>query len=381
LTVRIPRVETAETVASLKKPLPTRYAVGQRVRAFVLSADAARRRMIVTLRTPAGRAGALFTLFRPELGLWVGTFHHVILQSNHQFHDSRYVWGADWSAKAPSLDTTCTDRTANMTYFSDHVTNLTHPGVPTLPAGRTVAAGAKLAGTVSKIVPGGGGIFVQLNSRQFGRVHVTDIADDPRAEPWKRFKVGEVVEVRVVGDVGEGGEVDLSLRASHLKGGASAAKKSSKKGKAEEDDADGGFDSMTMEKLAPGAAVTGFVKQCTKGGCFVAISRSVDARVKLCNLADDFVADPSAAFPKGKLVTGVILSVDISAGRAEMTMRTDGQDGGAKSAVNDAPVEEGTTQMGTVRRAQTYGVFVTLDGSGRALALLTHVILQHVILQ
>ena len=77
MTVRIPRVETAETVASLKKPLPTRYAVGQRVRAFVLSADAARRRMIVTLRTPAGRAGALFTLFRPELGLWVGTFHHV----------------------------------------------------------------------------------------------------------------------------------------------------------------------------------------------------------------------------------------------------------------------------------------------------------------
>ena len=82
LTVRIPRVETAETVASLKKPLPTRYAVGQRVRAFVLSADAARRRMIVTLRTPAGRAGALFTLFRPELGLWVGTFH-IILQSKH----------------------------------------------------------------------------------------------------------------------------------------------------------------------------------------------------------------------------------------------------------------------------------------------------------
>jgi rRNA biogenesis protein RRP5 len=35
-------------------------------------------------------------------------------------------------------------------------------------------------------------------------------------------------------------------------------------------------------------------------------------------------------------------------------------------ASNDAPVEEGTVQMGTVRRAQTYGVFVTLDGSGRS---------------
>jgi hypothetical protein len=26
---------------------------------------------------------ALFTLFGPELGLWVGTFHHVILQAKH----------------------------------------------------------------------------------------------------------------------------------------------------------------------------------------------------------------------------------------------------------------------------------------------------------
>mmetsp|Transcript_18755 Transcript_18755/g.30049 ORF Transcript_18755/g.30049 Transcript_18755/m.30049 type:complete len:574 (-) Transcript_18755:72-1793(-) len=48
-----------------------------------------------------------------------------------------------------------------------------------------------------------------------------------------------------------------------------------------------------------------------------------------------------------------------------MTLRSDGQDGGTKAS-NDAPVEEGTVQMGTVRRAQTYGVFVTLDGSGRS---------------
>lgn len=31
----------------------------------------------------AGRVGALFTLFNPELGLWVGIFH-VIWQSKHQ---------------------------------------------------------------------------------------------------------------------------------------------------------------------------------------------------------------------------------------------------------------------------------------------------------
>ena len=30
------------------------------------------------------------------------------------------------------------------------------------------------------------------------------------------------------------------------------------------------------------------MKQCTKGGCFVALGRTVDARVKLCNLSNEF---------------------------------------------------------------------------------------------
>ena len=105
-----------------------------------------------------------------------------------------------------------------------------------------------------------------------------------------------------------------------------------------------------------------------KGGCFVAISRSVDARVKMCNLADTSVSEPVAEFPKGKLVHGVVVSVDVASGRAEMTLRSDGQDAaaGRSSMDNNAPVEEGSVQMGTVRRVQTYGVFVTLDGSGRS---------------
>ena len=52
--------------------------------------------------------------------------------------------------------------------------------------------------------------------------------------------------------------------------------------------------------------------------------------MKLCNLSDTFIADPTAEFPKGKLVKGVVLSVDAAAGRAEMTLRSDGQDGGTK---------------------------------------------------
>ena len=48
----------------------------------------------------------------------------------------------------------------------------------------------------------------------------------------------------------------------------------------------------SVAQLAPGARVSGYVKQVNKGGCFVALSRSVDARVKMCNLGDAFAADP-----------------------------------------------------------------------------------------
>jgi len=268
LTARVPKIETGDSIAALRKALTSRFTVGERVKMTALAADVARKKIIVTLRSA--------------------------------------------------------DK-------------------------RNVVEGAKIAGIVSKIAPGGGGVFVQLNSRQHGRVHVTDIADDPRSEPWKLHSVGEAVEVRVLG-VGEGGEVDLSMKSSALKSKGSSNSISS------------------VSQLAPGAHVSGFVKQVNKGGCFVAISRSVDARVKMCNLADTFVSDPAQEFPKGKLVKGTILSVDESSGRAEMTLRSDGMDAAAgRSQIdNNAHVEEGSVQMGTVRRVQTYGVFVTLDGSGRS---------------
>ena len=89
----------------------------------------------------------------------------------------------------------------------------------------------------------------------------------------------------------------------------------------------------------------------------------------MCNLGDGFVSDPAKAFPKGALVEGVVLSVDAGAGRCELTLRSDGRDGGSKdgeASLGPMP-EPGATLMGTVRGVQSFGVFVTLDGgSGRS---------------
>lgn len=56
------------------------------------------------------------------------------------------------------------------------------------------------------------------------------------------------------------------------------------------------------------AQVHGYVKSVGRAGAFVALSRGLEARVKLGNLADGFVEDPEQAFPEGQLVRGRVIS-------------------------------------------------------------------------
>lgn len=50
--------------------------------------------------------------------------------------------------------------------------------------------------------------------------------------------------------------------------------------------------------------VQGYVKNVTAKGCFLMLSRVIDARILLSNLSDGFVVNPAAEFPIGKLVCG-----------------------------------------------------------------------------
>lgn len=52
------------------------------------------------------------------------------------------------------------------------------------------------------------------------------------------------------------------------------------------------------------------MKGVSRAGAFVVLAHGLEARVKLGNLADGFVANPEQAFPEGKLVTGRVVSVD-----------------------------------------------------------------------
>ena len=72
---------------------------------------------------------------------------------------------------------------------------------------------------------------------------------------------------------------------------------------------------------AVGSVVRGYVKSASTRGLFVALSRSVDAYARLCNLAETFVTEPAASFPAGMLVTARVMSVD-GRGRVEVKLTT-----------------------------------------------------------
>ena len=61
---------------------------------------------------------------------------------------------------------------------------------------------------------------------------------------------------------------------------------------------------------AEGSIVRGFVSHAAGKGCFLRLSHAVTGHVLMKDLSDEFIDDPAAAFPMGKLVHARVLSVD-----------------------------------------------------------------------
>ena len=210
-------------------------------------------------------------------------------------------------------------------------------------ASSRVCVGAKLHGIVTRVMENAG-LMVSLGAHAIGRVHITDMSDKYEENPCAAYEVGQTVQVRVI-NVSTSGEVDLSMRASRVSSKSSAP-----------------VDAEVVEvaSLVPGQRIKGYVKTTSKKGCFVTLSRNIDAMCKLSNLADEFVADPAERFPPGKLITAKVVSADAEKHRVEVSFRENESHQGNKDV---SGINVGDIIMGTVRRVQPYGVFVNLDGS------------------
>ncbi|KAK6244021.1 hypothetical protein QUC31_010430 [Theobroma cacao] len=216
-----------------------------------------------------------------------------------------------------------------------------------------------LGGRISKILPGVGGLLVQIGPHIFGRVHFTELKDTWESDPLSGYYEGQFVKCKVLeishsvkGTI----HIDLSLRLS-LDG--MLPNNPSELG-SDEDSTSKRVEKI--EDLYPNMAIQGYVKNTIPKGCFILLSRKLDAKILLSNLSDGYIDDPKKEFPIGKLVAGRVLAVEPLSKRVEVTLKKSNTNGTSKSEINDfSSLHVGDIVSGRIRRVESYGLFVTLD--------------------
>nr|XP_043631998.1 rRNA biogenesis protein RRP5 isoform X2 [Erigeron canadensis] len=214
-----------------------------------------------------------------------------------------------------------------------------------------ICESAVVGGRISKILPGVGGLLVQIDPHLSGKVHFTELSDSWISNPLSGYHEGQFVKCKVLG-IGRSGtgsvHVDLSLRLSLI--GTDCKSQVNRY--------------EMIEDLHPDMVVEGYVKNVTPKGCFIMLSRMLDAKILISNLSDDFVLKPEEEFPIGKLVTGRVLSLEPLSKRIEVSLRTTSDKKEPKSDIdNFNSLHVGEIISGRVKRIETYGLFITIDQS------------------
>ncbi|WOL03965.1 rRNA biogenesis protein RRP5 [Canna indica] len=208
-----------------------------------------------------------------------------------------------------------------------------------------------VAGRIKMILPGVGGLRVQIGPHLFGRVHYTELVDEWVPEPIGGYREGQFVKCRIL-QISRSAEgfvhVDLSLRASVISGSRHNS-----------------FDRFeNIDDLRPNMKVQGYVKNVTAKGCFILISGAMDARILLSNLSDGYIDSPEKEFPVGKLVHAKVLSVEPLSKRIEVTLRSGSMPDKVKSTTGSfLDLHVGNIVTGHIRRIESFGLFVTIDKS------------------
>ncbi|XP_061360719.1 rRNA biogenesis protein RRP5 isoform X2 [Gastrolobium bilobum] len=217
-----------------------------------------------------------------------------------------------------------------------------------------------LGGRISKILPGVGGLLVQIGPHIYGKVHFTELKDTLVPDPLSGYHEGQFVKcvvLEVSHTVKGTVHVDLSLRSFN--------------GTLSQDSADlhsivhsNGKCKEKIEDLHPDMVVKGYVKNVSPKGCFILLSRKIDAKILLSNLSDQYVKDLEKEFPVGKLVIGRVISVEPLSNRVEVTLKTSTVSSTSKSEIIDlSKFHVGDVITGTIKRVESFGLFIAIDNT------------------
>lgn len=120
-----------------------------------------------------------------------------------------------------------------------------------------------------------------------------------------------------------------------------------------------------------GSIVPAYVTSTNKKGCFLRISRQIEGRATLTELCDEFLPNPSASFPPGRLVAGRVKSVRkvtksevAQRFHVDLDMRESVLGTRSENQVKFENIEVGSVYSGRVTRIEEYGAFVRILNSG-----------------
>ncbi|PNY04593.1 protein RRP5, partial [Trifolium pratense] len=241
-----------------------------------------------------------------------------------------------------------------------------------------------LGGRISKILPGVGGLLVQIGPHIYGKVNFTELADKWVPDPLSGYHEGQFLKCVVleVSNTARGTvHVDLSLRSSNVMPLQDSADVHSNVCVEKIEDLHPGMVVKPEQssvwtippKLAPavvepetsrGAHSKGYVKIVSPKGCFILLSRKIEARILLSNLSDQFVTDLEKEFPVGKLVIGRVVSAEPLSNRVEVTLKTSTGSSTSKSEISDlGKFHVGDVISGKIKRVESFGLFIAIDNT------------------
>lgn len=153
--------------------------------------------------------------------------------------------------------------------------------------------GDKMKGRVTGIADFG--VFLNIDGIE-GMIHISEIAWDKVDDPSKYVKIGDTVNVVIIGI--EGDRLSLSMKKL--------------------------LDDPWVEsvkQLKVGDSVKGEVTRFTPFGAFVKIQDNLEALVHISELSEDHVKDPSDIVAIGKKYDFRVLSIDIDNHRLALTLK------------------------------------------------------------
>lgn len=208
---------------------------------------------------------------------------------------------------------------------------------------QVAAPGVLILGRV--VAVSGAGVKIRLANGDLGMVALSDIHDGFVENALSGLEAGQAARVRVLSKSEADGMWSLMLKPSQ--GGCISLF-------AQQD----GREESAAEplKLEVNRRVTGYVRSVSRAGVFIELNRETVGRVRLRNLANDYVDNPGEAFPEGKMVTGKIISK--SGDKIEVSLRS------GRQAPDLTSLRVGQVVQGRVKRIEPFGVFVEMQGGG-----------------